>query len=117
MNVEQELERIVREIPAPEANDDLPLRALIFDSVYDSYKGVIVYIRVKEGTVKVGDTIRMMATGAEFDVVEVGTMEPFGLKKAESLSAGEVGYITASIMSPSSTVCVSPITISAPPLI
>ena len=73
-NVEQVLERIVKDIPAPKADDSLPCRALIFDSVYDSYKGVIVYVRVKEGKIKPGDTLRMMATGAEFTVVETGYM-------------------------------------------
>ncbi len=71
-NIEEVLERIVTDIPAPKGDEKAPLQALIFDSYYDSYKGVIVYIRVKEGTVKVGDTIRMMATGAEFSVVELG---------------------------------------------
>lgn len=74
INIEEVLERIVTDIPAPQGDDDAPLQALIFDSYYDAYKGVIVYIRVKEGSVQVGDAIRMMATGAEFNVVEVGYM-------------------------------------------
>ena len=97
LNIEDVLEKIVTDIPAPLGDKDKPLKALIFDSHYDSYLGVVVYIRVFDGTLRAGDKIRLMAQGSEFDVVEVGTMEPFGLKKAESLSAGEVGYITASI--------------------
>lgn len=96
-NIEDVLEAIVTHIPAPAGEDDTPLQALIFDSYYDSYKGVIVYIRVKEGTVKVGDTIRMMATGAAFDVVEVGIMRAGSLEPCGSLHAGQVGYIAASI--------------------
>ena len=97
LNIEDVLEKIVSDIPAPKGDSEKPLKALIFDSHYDSYLGVVVYIRVFDGTIRAGDRIRLMAQGTEFDVVEVGTMEPFGLKKAESLSAGEVGYITASI--------------------
>ena len=97
INIEDVLEKIATEIPAPKGDSTKPLKALIFDSHYDSYLGVVVYIRVFDGVIKTGDRIRLMAQGSEFDVVEVGTMEPFGLKKAESLSAGEVGYITASI--------------------
>ena len=97
LNIEDVLEKIVTDIPAPKGDSDKPLKALIFDSHYDSYLGVVVYIRILDGTLRAGDRIRLMAQGTEFDVVEVGTMEPFGLKKAESLSAGEVGYITASI--------------------
>ena len=97
LNIEDVLEKIATDIPAPKGDSDKPLKALIFDSHYDSYLGVVVYIRVFDGTICAGDRIRLMAQGSEFDVVEVGTMEPFGLKKAESLSAGEVGYITASI--------------------
>ncbi len=97
VNIEQVLEQIVKCIPAPEAIDDKPLRALIFDSVYDSYKGVIVYVRVKEGKIKPGDTMRMMATGAEFTVVETGYMRATLPEPCAELTAGEVGYITASI--------------------
>ncbi len=97
LNIEDVLEAVVNELPAPEGDPDAPLACLIFDSYYDSYLGVVVYIRVKEGTVKEGDRVRMMATGAEFEIIEVGTMEPFGLKRCGTLSAGEVGYITASI--------------------
>ncbi len=97
LNVEQVLERIVEDIPPPEGDDALPLRALIFDSLYDSYRGVIVYVRVKEGSIRAGETMRMMATGAEFNVVEVGRLRAAGMEPAEVLTAGEVGYIAASI--------------------
>ncbi len=98
VNVDQVLERIVKDIPAPiDADDSKPLRALVFDSVYDSYKGVIVYVRIMDGKIKAGDTMRMMATGAEFTVVEVGYMRAKSMEPAKELTAGEVGYITASI--------------------
>ena len=97
LNIEEVLEQIVTLIPPPEGDSEKPLSALIFDSYYDSYRGVIVYIRVMEGTLKAGDRIRMMATGAEFDVVEVGIMRPGKLEPAKELSAGQVGYIAASI--------------------
>lgn len=97
LNVEAVLEEIVDMMTCPDGDENAPLQALIFDSYYDSYKGVIVYVRIKEGTVKVGDKIKMMATGAQFDVVEVGVMHPAGLIPAKQLSAGDVGYIAASI--------------------
>ena len=97
INIEQVLEKIVEEIPAPSGDENAPLSALIFDSYYDSYRGVIVYVRVMDGTLKAGDRIRMMATGAEFDVVEVGMMHPSGLIPTDFLKAGDVGYIAASI--------------------
>ncbi len=96
-NVEEVLEYIVNEIKAPVGDDSKPLKALIFDSVYDSYRGVIVYVRLMDGKIKAGDTMRMMATGAEFNVVEVGYMRATSLEKTDCLCAGEVGYITASI--------------------
>ena len=99
LNIEQVLEHVVSDIPAPEGDEDAPLKCLIFDSYYDSYLGVVVYIKVVDGTVKSGDTIMMMSNGKTFDVVDVGTMEAFGIKKCDKLSAGEVGYITASIKS------------------
>ena len=99
INIGEVMERIVTEIPAPKGNPDAPLKALIFDSYYDAYKGVVIYIRVKEGTVKVGDTIRLMATGAEFTVVEAGYMDTKSLVNVGQLSAGEVGYLSASIKS------------------
>ena len=97
INIHSVLEMIVRDVPAPAGDRDGPLQALIFDSQYDSYRGVIVYTRVKQGTVKSGMDIKMMATGAEYKVVEVGTMSPNGLCPRDALGAGEVGYITASI--------------------
>ncbi len=97
INIEDVLEKIATDIPAPKGDVEKPLKALIFDSHYDSYLGVVVYIRVFDGAIRAGDKIRLMAQGSEFEVVEVGTMEPFGLKRADYLSAGEVGYITASI--------------------
>ncbi len=97
LNVSDVLEEIVNKIPAPDGDENAPLRALIFDSYYDSYKGVIVYVRIKEGSLKVGDKIKMMATNAQFDVVEVGVMHPSGLIPTDKLSAGDVGYIAASI--------------------
>ena len=96
-NVEEVLEYIVNEISPPEGDDNKPLKALIFDSIYDSYRGVIVYVRLMDGKIKAGDTMRMMATGAEFTVVEVGYMRATSLEKTDCLSAGDVGYITASI--------------------
>ena len=97
INIHSVLEMIVRDVPAPSGDREAPLQALIFDSVYDSYRGVIVYVRIKEGTVRAGQDIKMMATGAVYKVVEVGNMSPNGLVPADALGAGEVGYITASI--------------------
>ncbi len=97
LNIEAVLEAVVNAIPAPTGDEQKPLQALIFDSYYDSYRGVVVYLRVKEGEVRTGDTIRMMATGAEFDVVETGIMRPGRLEPTGVLKAGQVGYITASI--------------------
>jgi len=97
INIHSVLEMIVRDVPAPTGDRNAPLQALIFDSQYDSYRGVIVYTRIKQGTVRAGQDIRMMATGASYKVVEVGTMSPNGLIPQEALGAGEVGYITASI--------------------
>lgn len=97
LNVEEVLEQIVSRLPAPRGDADAPLQALIFDSVYDSYKGVIVFFRIKEGTLRAGDTVKMMATGAEADVVEVGYFGAGQFIPCEELSAGMVGYLTASI--------------------
>ena len=97
LNVEQVLEQIVEKIPAPEGNPAAPLKALIFDSLYDSYKGVIVFCRIKEGTVRKGTPILMMATGAKAEVVEVGYFGAGQFIPCEELSAGMVGYITASL--------------------
>ncbi|MBQ8011284.1 MAG: translation elongation factor 4 [Oscillospiraceae bacterium] len=98
-NIEQVLEKIVTDMPAPQGDPDAPLKALIFDSYYDPYKGVIIYVRVKDGSVKVGDTIHLMATGSEFVVTEAGYMSPSNLINTGTLTAGEVGYIAASIKS------------------
>ena len=97
LGIEDVLEKIVRDIPAPSGLDNKPLQALIFDSIYDSYKGVIVYVRIKQGTIKPGDNIRMMATGAEFTVVSTGCMGATELVPNEGLFAGDVGFVTASI--------------------
>ncbi len=97
INIHDVLEMIVRDVPAPSGDREAPLQALIFDSQYDAYRGVIVYVRIKQGTVRAGMDIKMMATGAVYKVVEVGTMNPLGLSPGEALGAGEVGYITASI--------------------
>ena len=97
LNIEEVLEQIVKKIPAPEGDPKEPLKALIFDSVYDAYKGVIVFCRIKEGSVKKGTTIRMMATGAQADVVEVGYFGAGQFIPCDELTAGMVGYITASI--------------------
>ncbi len=97
INIEEVLEKIVTEIPAPQGDRSAPLSALIFDSYYDAYKGVIVYFRVVSGRIKAGDTIKMMATGATFDVVEVGRKGATSLEPCEYLEAGEVGYLAASI--------------------
>ncbi len=97
LNIDEVLEQIVRKIPAPKGDPKSPLQALIFDSVYDSYKGVIIFCRIKEGTITTNTRIRMMATGAEADVVEIGTLAPGKFMPCEELSAGMVGYITASL--------------------
>ena len=103
INIREVLERVVTDIPAPKGDPDAPLKCLIFDSVYDPYKGVIIYVRVKEGTLRVGDTIRLMATDARFQTVEVGYMGATELITSGILRAGEVGYITASIKNISDT--------------
>lgn len=95
-NIRAVLEKIIADVPCPEGDENAPLKALIFDSVYDSYRGAVVYLRVFEGTIKKGDKIRMMAGGGEFEVVEVGVSVPHQLP-VSSLSAGDVGFITASI--------------------
>lgn len=97
INIDQVLEKIVELIPPPEGDENAPLKALIFDSYYDAYKGVIVYVRVMDGKLKAGQRIKMMATGSEFDVVDVGYLHPNGLAPSNEISAGEVGFITASI--------------------
>jgi GTP-binding protein LepA len=96
IGIEEILEQIVEKVPAPEGDPEAPLKALIFDSLYDAYRGVVAYIRVVEGTVKVGDKIKMMATGKEFEVTEVGVFTPKAVM-ADELSVGDVGFLTASI--------------------
>ena len=97
LNVEEVLEAVVHRLPAPKGNPENPLQALVFDSLYDSYRGVIIFMRVKEGRIRKGTPIRFMATGAEFTVTEVGTFAPGQFIPGEELSAGMVGYLTASI--------------------
>ena len=97
LNIEEVLEAIVTEFPAPKGDSNAPLSALIFDSYYDPYKGVIVYFRVMNGKIKAGDKIKMMATGAEFDIVEIGRKGATALEPCDVLEAGEVGYLSASI--------------------
>lgn len=114
-NVEDVLEYIVNEVSPPEGDDNKPLRALIFDSIYDPYRGVIVYVRLMDGKIKAGDTMRMMATGAEFTVVEVGYMRATSLEKTDCLCAGDVGYITASIKTVSEARVGDTVTLSSNP--
>ena len=99
LNVEEVLERIVTDIPEPSGDENSPLKALIFDSIYNDYKGALAYVRIKDGTVKVGDEIRLMSTGKHFTVTEIGYFEPGKYEPTDELSAGEVGYIAASIKS------------------
>ena len=99
LNIKDVLESVVELIPPPKGNDNEPLKALIFDSYYDSYKGVIIYVRIKEGKVKPGDEIKLMATGSTFTVVECGYLRATSLEPSKNLSSGEVGYIAASIKS------------------
>ena len=99
LNIQSVLDAVVDLVPAPNGDENAPLKALLFDSYYDSYLGVVVYIKIIDGSIKVGDKIKMMSAGQEYDVVDVGTMEPFGLKSCKELKAGEVGYFTASIKS------------------
>ena len=103
INIDAVLEDIVQNIPAPKGSNENPLQALIFDSQYDSYRGVVVYMRLMEGTIRVGQAVRLMSTGAEYDVVECGHLLPLGLEPSEALEAGEVGYFTASIKTVSDT--------------
>ena len=97
INIDAVMEQIVKQVPPPEGDEDAPLRALIFDSYYDAYKGVIAHVRIKDGTVHPGDTIRMMSVGSEFTVVECGYMRATSFEPMNCLRAGEVGYIAASI--------------------
>ncbi|MCR5264802.1 MAG: translation elongation factor 4 [Clostridiales bacterium] len=97
INIEDVLKAIVEQVPPPDGDEEAPLKCLVFDSYYDPYVGVIVYVRVVSGNIRAGQRIRMMSGGGEFDVVEVGMMAPFGLRKTDELRAGDVGYITAAI--------------------
>ena len=99
LNIQSVLDAVVNLIPAPSGDENEPLKALLFDSYYDSYLGVVVYVKVIDGSLKIGDKIKMMSAGQVYDVVDVGTMEPFGLKSSGELKSGEVGYFTASIKS------------------
>ena len=114
LNVEEVLERIVSDIPAPKGDPDAPLKALIFDSLYDNYMGALSYVRVMDGTVRQGDRIRFMHSGNEFDVTEVGIFDP-GRLPVKELTAGEVGYISASIKSVAETKVGDTITLAACP--
>src|SRR5699024_132774 len=108
------MERIVSDIPAPSGEPEKPLKALIFDSVYDPYRGVITYICIKEGSVKVGDKIKLMANGKEFEVTEIGVFRPNPVPKQE-LSVGDVGFLTASIKNVGDTRVGDTITLSYQP--
>jgi len=97
LNIESVIKKVISDIPAPKGDADAPLKALIFDSYYDAYKGVIIYVRIIDGKLKTGDKIKMMHTGAEYELVEAGYLKPDGYANFGALTAGEVGYITASI--------------------
>ena len=113
--IDEVLESIVKGIPAPDGDDSAPLKALIFDSYYDSYKGVIVYVRIKEGGLRVGDEIQMMSTGAKYQVVETGHMGATELVPCSELKAGDVGYIAASIKNISDTRVGDTVTLASRP--
>ena len=115
INIDAVLEDIVANVPAPTGDPDAPLRALIFDSQYDSYRGVVVYFRIKEGRIRTGQTIRLMATGAQYQIVECGHLLPLGLEPCQELEAGEVGYFTASIKTVADTRVGDTITDAAAP--
>jgi len=115
INIEAVLKQLVELIPPPKGDENAPLQALIFDSVYDSYRGVIVYVRVMEGTLKVNDRIQLMSTGAEFDVVEVGYLRANTMQPTDCLRAGEVGYITASIKTVQDTKVGDTVTLATAP--
>ena len=115
INIEDVLERIITDIPAPAGDPEAPLKALVFDSVYDQYRGVIVLMRVFDGSIRKGSKVKMMATGKEFDVVEVGVFGPGRFIPADELSAGMVGYFTASIKTVSDTRVGDTVTLAANP--
>ena len=114
-NIKAVMEEIVHKIPSPEGDETAPLQDLIFDSYYDAYKGVIIYVRVKEGTLHPGDNIKLMATGSEYNVVECGFLRATSLEPASELSAGEVGYIAASIKTVSDAQVGDTVTLAARP--
>ncbi|EMR05886.1 Elongation factor 4 [Bhargavaea cecembensis DSE10] len=114
IGIEEIIEQVVEKVPAPTGDPDAPLKALIFDSLYDQYRGVVAYIRIVEGTVKPGDKIRMMATGKEFEVVEAGVFTPKATKRDE-LTVGDVGYLTAAIKNVGDTRVGDTITLAANP--
>ena len=114
-NIEDVLESIVKNIPPPKGDLKKPLQALVFDSVYDPYKGVIVYIRIMDGEIRNGDIIKFMATNAEYEVVEIGYLKANSLEKTDILRAGEVGYITASIKNIESTRVGDTVTLASNP--
>ena len=115
INIDAVLEDIVANVPAPTGDPNAPLQALIFDSQYDSYRGVVVYFRIKEGRIRTGQTIRLMATGAQYQIVECGHLLPLGLEPCQELEAGEVGYFTASIKTVADTRVGDTITDAAAP--
>ena len=115
INIPAVLEDVVKNVPAPNGDPSAPLKALIFDSQYDAYRGVVVYFRVMEGTLKLSDTVRMMASGAEYGLVEIGHLLPTKLEPCKELSAGEVGYLTASIKNVKDTQVGDTITDAAAP--
>ena len=115
IGIQEVLEQIVKDVPPPQGDENAPLKALIFDSIYDAYKGVIVYVRLFDGTVKAGDKIKLMQTEAEFDVIEVGNMGALALTPCDKLEAGSVGYITASIKTVQDTKVGDTVTLAANP--
>ncbi len=115
INIKAVLEQIVKSVPAPTGDPNAPLKALIFDSCYDAYKGVIVYLRVKDGCIRVGEPVKMMHTGVVYEPIEVGTLSTFGFNPKGELSAGEVGYFTASIKTISETEVGDTVTSAANP--
>jgi GTP-binding protein LepA len=116
INIDEVFQRIISDIPAPNGDEDAPLKALIFDSVYDSYRGVIVFMRVFDGKVKAGDKVHFMATGKEFEVVEVGAFGPGRFIPVDELKAGDVGYLTASIKNVRDTRIGDTVTLAANPV-
>jgi len=115
LNIQNVMDAIIAQVPCPSGDENAPLRCLIFDSAYNAYLGVVVYIRVMDGTVRPGDKILLMSTGAQFEVTEVGALEPFGMRKLDCLQAGDVGYITASIKTVSDTQVGDTITLAENP--